>query len=98
MLTGQKLDNRGMEPLSKIPIHGFVNGIAMGPKARYCVVAVGQEPRLGRWNRVARAKNRFGIVRLRSVEDSISSQEEEEEEDEEREENEENSSDDSSGP
>jgi hypothetical protein len=41
----------------------------MGPKARFCVVAVGQEPRLGRWHRVPKAKNRFGIVRLRASED-----------------------------
>jgi hypothetical protein len=42
----------------------------MGPKARFCVVAVGQEPRLGRWHRVPKAKNRFGIVRLRASEDN----------------------------
>jgi ribosomal RNA-processing protein 9 len=64
--TGQTLDSRGMELLNQVPIHGFVNDIAIGPKARFCVVAVGQEPRLGRWNRVARAKNRFGIVKLRA--------------------------------
>lgn len=60
---------RGLHSLNQIPLQGFVNGVAMGPKARFCVVAVGQEPRLGRWNRVPKAKNRFGIVRLRSSED-----------------------------
>ena len=58
-----------MEALSQVPLNGFVNGIAVGPKARFCVVAVGQEPRLGRWNRVPKAKNRFGIVKLRSPDD-----------------------------
>ena len=59
-----------MEALSQVPLNGFVNGIAVGPKARFCVVAVGQEPRLGRWNRVPKAKNRFGIVKLRSPDDA----------------------------
>lgn len=30
-------------------------------------MAVGQEPRLGRWNRIAKAKNRVGIIRLDGV-------------------------------
>ena len=69
-MTGQTLDSRGMEALNEIPLVGFVNDIAVGPKARFCVVASGQEPRLGRWNRIAKAKNRFGIIRLRSGEDN----------------------------
>jgi len=62
--TGQTLAERGLEPLSQIPVHGFINDIAIGPKARFCAVAIGQEPRLGRWNRVAKAKNRLGIIKL----------------------------------
>ncbi|KAL7541077.1 hypothetical protein ACHAWF_006857 [Thalassiosira exigua] len=58
----------GIRPLDAVPIHGHVNDIAMGPGGKFCVAAVGQEPRLGRWDRVPRAKNRFAIVRL-SVED-----------------------------
>lgn len=69
VMMGQTLDSRGMEPLDTMPLHGYVNGISVGPKARFCVVAVGQEPRLGRWNRIPGAKNRFGIVRLRSEEE-----------------------------
>lgn len=69
LMMGQTLDTRTMEPLGEIPLTGYVNGIAVGPKARFCVVAVGQEPKMGRWDRVAGAKNRFGIVRLRSEED-----------------------------
>lgn len=64
-MTGSTVAERGIEALSQIPLHGFVNDIAVGPKARFCVVVVGQEPRLGRWDRVPRAKNRFGIVQLR---------------------------------
>ena len=66
VMMGQTIDERGIEPIGQIPVHGHVNDIAVGPKARFCVVAVGQEPALGRWNRVANAKNRFGIIQLRS--------------------------------
>ena len=45
-------------------MHGHINSIAMGPGGKFCVAAIGQEPRLGRWDRVPRAKNRFAIVRL----------------------------------
>ena len=64
-MTGDTKEERGIEEINRIPLHGFINDVAVGPKARFCVVAVGQEPRLGRWDRVSRAKNRFGIVRLR---------------------------------
>ncbi|KAG7344637.1 WD-40 repeat-containing protein [Nitzschia inconspicua] len=65
VMMGQTLDSRSIEPMETIPLSGYVNGIAVGPKARFCVVAVGQEPKMGRFDRVAGAKNRFGIVRLR---------------------------------
>jgi ribosomal RNA-processing protein 9 len=72
LCMGQTRDTRGMQPLEEtIPLHGHVNSIAIGPKARFCVVAVGQEPKMGRWNRVAGAKNRFGIIHMRSKEDNI---------------------------
>lgn len=61
---GQTLQDRGIEPIDAIPLKGHVNGIAVGPKAQFCVIAVGQEPRLGRWSRISGAKNRLGIVRL----------------------------------
>jgi len=77
VMMGPTLDSRGLEPLNQIPLVGFVNGLAIGPKARFAVVAVGQEPRLGRWNRIAKVKNRFGIVRLRVEDDKAFSEEEE---------------------
>mmetsp|Transcript_16351 Transcript_16351/g.26872 ORF Transcript_16351/g.26872 Transcript_16351/m.26872 type:complete len:507 (-) Transcript_16351:1053-2573(-) len=61
--TGEK--DAGITPLDSIPVHGYINSIAMGPEGKFCVVAVGQEPRLGRWDRVARAKNRVAIIRLK---------------------------------
>jgi len=69
VVMGQTLKSRSLEPLDKIPMNGYVNGIAIGPKARFCVAAVGQEPRLGRWDRISGAKNRIAIVQLRSKED-----------------------------
>eukprot|EP00547_Thalassionema_nitzschioides_P006737 CAMPEP_0194219106 /NCGR_PEP_ID=MMETSP0156-20130528/25207_1 /TAXON_ID=33649 /ORGANISM="Thalassionema nitzschioides, Strain L26-B" /LENGTH=507 /DNA_ID=CAMNT_0038948661 /DNA_START=25 /DNA_END=1548 /DNA_ORIENTATION=+ len=63
--TGLTMHDRGIEPIGEIPVPGYINDIAVGPRAKFCVVAVGQEPSLGRWNRVAKAKNRFGIVQLR---------------------------------
>lgn len=73
--TGQTVEERGLEPLSHIPVYGYINDIAVGPKAKFCVFALGQEPRLGRWNRVPKAKNRFGILKLqpRDTEGSESS-------------------------
>ena len=62
--TGQTTEERGLEVLSHVPVHGYINDIDIGPKAKFCVLAVGQEPRLGRWNRIGKAKNRLGIVKL----------------------------------
>ena len=62
----------GIEALDKIPVHGHINSIAMGPGGKFCVGAVGQEPRLGRWDRVPRAKNRFAIIKLGGDDDSES--------------------------
>ena len=66
---GETLKTRSIEPLDKLPLKGYVNDLALGPKARFCVAAVGQEPKLGRWDRIAGAKNRIAILRLRSMED-----------------------------
>lgn len=64
--TGSTVAERGVDPIGKIPVHGYINDIAIGPKARFCVAAVGQEPRLGRWDRIPAARNRFAIIPLRS--------------------------------
>jgi ribosomal RNA-processing protein 9 len=59
----------GITSLDNIPIHGHINSLAMGPRGKFCVAAVGQEPRLGRWDRVPRAKNRFAIIKLSGDDD-----------------------------
>lgn len=79
---GSTLDSRGMEELNRIPLSGYVNGIAVGPKARFCVAACGQEPKLGRWNRVPKAKNRLAIVQMRWDNDNDSDEGEGDEMDE----------------
>lgn len=73
---GSTLNSRGMEELNSIPLSGYVNGIAVGPKARFCVAACGQEPKLGRWHRVPKAKNRLAIVQMRWGNDNASDEEE----------------------
>lgn len=57
--------------MDTVPIHGHINSIAMGPGGKFAVAAVGQEPRMGRWDRVPRAKNRFAIIQLHGNEGKI---------------------------
>jgi len=72
-------DEPCMQEIATIPnIRGYINDIAIGPRGRFCVVAVGQEPRLGRWGRVANAKNRFAIITLRRDTDDDAEDDEEE--------------------
>jgi ribosomal RNA-processing protein 9 len=66
--TGETNEERSVKEIGKVPIHGYINDIAIGPKGRFCVAAIGQEPRLGRWDRVSRAKNRFAIIQLQTSE------------------------------
>lgn len=70
VVMGKTLKSRSLEPLDKIPLNGYVNDIAVGPNARFCVAAVGQEPKLGRWDRISGAKNRIAILQLRSKENT----------------------------
>lgn len=58
------VSERALEPLCQIPVHGFVNGLAIHSDATYAVAAVGQEHRSGRWQRIPRAKNRLAILKL----------------------------------
>jgi ribosomal RNA-processing protein 9 len=64
--TGERLQQRSLESAFQIPLDGYINAVAFGPKAKFCVAAVGQEHRNGRWDRVAKAKNRLAIISLRN--------------------------------
>mmetsp|Transcript_27984 Transcript_27984/g.62292 ORF Transcript_27984/g.62292 Transcript_27984/m.62292 type:complete len:581 (+) Transcript_27984:46-1788(+) len=39
-------EERGLESIGRVPLHGYVNDLALGPRARFLVAAGGQEPRL----------------------------------------------------
>jgi len=65
--TGRTLEERGLHELCKVPVVGYVNSIVVSPKAEFCVLAAGQEHRLGRWDRVPGAKNRLVVVKLRGL-------------------------------
>mmetsp|Transcript_17567 Transcript_17567/g.33314 ORF Transcript_17567/g.33314 Transcript_17567/m.33314 type:complete len:547 (-) Transcript_17567:3108-4748(-) len=67
--TGERSSDRGLDSIGKIPLFGYINDLAIGPKGRFCIAAVGQEPRLGRWDRIPLSKNRFAIVQLRNDDD-----------------------------
>lgn len=55
-----------LEPLMSVPLPGFINGLAIAPSGKFLAAAVGQEHRLGRWSRVAEARNSVCIVPLPS--------------------------------
>jgi ribosomal RNA-processing protein 9 len=46
-----------LEPFAALPQLGFVNGLAAPRDAAFLAAAVAKEPRLGRWEKVAKAKN-----------------------------------------
>ena len=43
---------------------GFVNALAFSPNGRLLIVAVGQEHRLGRWERITSTKNGVHVIPL----------------------------------
>ncbi|CAM0948872.1 unnamed protein product [Alopecurus aequalis] len=63
-------DSKGMQPLYDLELDGFVNSLAIAKSGRFIVAGVGREPRLGRWGRVAAAKNGVAIHRLSLQDDS----------------------------
>ena len=48
---------RQLAPLGALPARGFVNALAVARSCRFVVAGLGQEPRLGRWSRDAKARN-----------------------------------------
>ena len=51
-----------LRSIGRLPIHGCINDLCM--TATYVLAAVGQEPKWGRWERTAGAKNRILLVPL----------------------------------
>ncbi|CAN6304219.1 unnamed protein product [Urochloa humidicola] len=62
-------DSKGIRPLFKFKLDGFVNSLAIAKSGRFIVAGVGQEPRLGRWGRVRSAQNGVAIHPIRLKED-----------------------------
>ncbi|KAL0290327.1 UNVERIFIED_CONTAM: U3 snoRNP-associated protein-like [Sesamum calycinum] len=50
-------ESKGLRPLFELSLVGFVNSLAFAKSGKFLIAGVGQEPRLGRWGRVAAAKN-----------------------------------------
>eukprot|EP00727_Mastigamoeba_balamuthi_P006793 m51a1_g2734 hypothetical protein (463) ;mRNA; f:896176-898124 len=50
----------GLSEIDQIPMEGYVNGMAFAQRGRLLVAGVGQEHRLGRWQRITSARN--GVV------------------------------------
>jgi ribosomal RNA-processing protein 9 len=71
--TGREMQHQCLQTLVNIPLYGFINAVQFGPKGRFCVAAVGQEHRMGRWKRIAQAKNRIVIVKLEDSPDDDNS-------------------------
>ncbi|XP_031493418.1 U3 snoRNP-associated protein-like EMB2271 isoform X1 [Nymphaea colorata] len=53
-------EQRIISPIHDVPLNGFVNSLAFAKSGRFLVAGVGQEPRLGRWDRISDAQN--GVV------------------------------------
>lgn len=55
---------RTLKPMFCIPIRGFVNSLVFNADGTKLFAAIGQEHRLGRWWRLADAKNHILIIDL----------------------------------
>ncbi|CAH0513326.1 unnamed protein product [Peronospora belbahrii] len=60
------LQGRNLVPVASIPMEGFVNALCFDPKARFLLAGVGQEHRLGRWEKV-KVRNGVAIIALPSI-------------------------------
>ena len=58
------LQGRQIVPVGAIPASGFVNALAFCKKGEFIVAGLGQEHRLGRWRRIAAAKNGILVTAL----------------------------------
>jgi ribosomal RNA-processing protein 9 len=66
-----------------VAVKGFANGLAFASDGRFLLCAMGQEHRLGRWQRITGgAQNALAVVplRVRAEGDKASSSKDEEEE------------------
>jgi ribosomal RNA-processing protein 9 len=57
-------ENTTIEEVRQIPVTGFVNSLCFANSGKFLLVGVGQEHRLGRWQRMAAARNGVLVVPL----------------------------------
>ncbi|CAI5741826.1 unnamed protein product [Hyaloperonospora brassicae] len=57
------VQGRTLVPVASVPLEGFVNALCFDPKARFLVAGVGQEHRLGRWEKL-KVKNGIALIAL----------------------------------
>lgn len=58
---------RSLKPMFSIPISGFVNSLVFNADGSKLFAAIGQEHRLGRWWRLADAKNHILVIDLQTT-------------------------------
>ncbi|KAG8365660.1 hypothetical protein BUALT_Bualt18G0129100 [Buddleja alternifolia] len=58
-------ESKGIHPLFELSQTGFVNSLAFAKSGKFLIAGVGQEPRLGRWGRIADAKNGVAVHSLK---------------------------------
>lgn len=63
------LKDRKLYPVATIPVAGYVNALMFDVKARFLLAGIGQEHRLGRWERLKGVKNGIAIIALPNVDD-----------------------------
>ncbi|RLN92998.1 hypothetical protein BBJ28_00016427 [Nothophytophthora sp. Chile5] len=77
------LHERSLTPVATIPLEGYVNALCFDLKARFLLAGVGQEHRLGRWEKFKKVKNGIAIIALPNIDGAGDDAEEEEGEEEE---------------
>lgn len=50
--------------VNRIPITGVINSLQFSKSGKYLIAGVGQEPKMGRWIRVAAARNGTAVIQL----------------------------------
>ena len=55
---------RELVPVQRIPVVGVVNSLEFSSTGKYLICGVGQEHRLGRWQRIPEAKNSVLVIPL----------------------------------
>lgn len=72
------LRERTLTPVASVPLEGHVNALCFDGKGRFLLAGVGQEHRLGRWDRLKQAKNGIAIIALPNVDEAAEDEDEDE--------------------